>query len=474
MKTSLKYEAHPKECAVFFTFAISLVAYLTCAAGYIDTIDADPSFELARSIVERGSLLLHPSQPDLLLFADSTVKPGTYASKMGVGTALLYVPWILLAKSVAYLSPAPFEVVARFFISLTNSFVTAGIVSLLMFFFIERGFTRTRAATLALIVGFTTLLFPYSKTCQREPLQALLLLGTFVCLDRRNFLGAAACIGLGLNVKSMWLVPAFPAFVLAAYLAKQERKLWMLLIPAGFFGAGLPLYQWICFGNPFETGYNLANVGFRGTMWNHPFWQGMWVQIADPRSGFLIFNLPTLFCFALLAHRAYKKNLHALDVAVTASFVLQAAFYACWYTPLGGAALGPRYLVATLPILFLVIRSPAELEIWHRKPVLTSTLVALLFAFQLVQTSIKPQQYWELRTLAGHSLQPHWLMNFEFFRHKLQTQDEIYEVSAPDGSIRKFDMNKARSLRGLNFWWRHAAGYRATSLDSQIEKAAGT
>lgn len=474
MKALLKYEAHPKHCAVFFTFAISLVAYLGCAAGYIDTIDADPSFELARSIVERGSLLLHPSQPDLLLFADSTVKPGTYASKMGVGTALLYVPWVLLAKPLASLSHIPFEVIARFLISLTNSFVTAVIVALLMFFFAERGFSYTQAVTLALIVGFTTLLFPYSKTCQREPLQALLLLGTFVCLDRKNFLLAAACMGLGVNVKSMWLVPAFPALLLAVYMAKQERKLWMLLVPAGLFGAGLPLYQWICFGNPFETGYNLANVGFGGTMWNHPFWHGMWVQIADPRSGFLIFNLPTVFCFALLARRAFKKNLSALDLAIIGSFLLQAAFYACWYTPLGGAALGPRYLVATLPILFLVIRGPADLEIWHRKPALTSTLLAFCLVFQLVQTSIKAQQYWELQTMAGHSLRPHWLMNFEFFFHKLQTQDEIYEISGPDGFLRKYDLTKARSQRGLNFWWRHAAGYRTPAFDPQIKKAAGS
>ncbi len=447
---------------VLLTFVGTLGVYLFLAAGYIDTIDADASVELAKSLVEKGSVRLSPAHPDPVLYARVGSGPAPFVSKLGLGTALVYIPSVLAAKGITRITSLPISLVLPFLVSLTNCFVTALLVAFLAIYFLDRRLAEKEACLLALVAGFATLLFPYSKTCQREPLQALCLVGLVVFSSRKKFLSAAFWMGFGLSVKSLWLVPAFPFFILACRWAKNERQLLKFLLPFILVGAALPFYQWWCFGNAWETGYNLANVGLFGAKWSTPFWEGFGSQVTSWRSSVFVFSPVLLFCLVPLWKRARAGRLDAFDGAILASFLLQTCLYACWFNPLGGWSLGPRYLVTVLPTLFFLFRQPTDLALVYNYPRAAKVLVSFCVLFQFVHTSVKAQQYWELVYLSGqryHSAQ--WVDNAVFFSHKLLQKEEKYRVQLQDGSIEEYDLSGVRSLQGFNFWWLHFLRYQA-------------
>lgn len=150
-------------------------------------------------------------------------------------------------------------------------------------------------------------------------------------------------------------------------------------------GAALPVlvwlcYNWMCFGNPLDTGYkHESNPYFReqmarGFMGIHlPKLEAFYGITLSPRRG-LFFSSPfLLFGFAgwlALWRRGWRAEAFVCAAVVGTFFLVNSSYYLWW----GGAVYGPRFLVPCLP--FLAFPVIFALRLW-------SLPVKLLMVFSM-------------------------------------------------------------------------------------------
>ena len=168
-------------------FLFSLLAYLLLGGGRIASSDGHTMFTLSQAILA-GRLSI----------PDGNGKPGRHGllyAKADPGQALVALPLVAIGQATAPLAPAgPLRALwPRAVASTLNALVAAGCV--VLFFFLVRsfGYRTPTAVVLALGLGFTTSLLPYSKSYLREPLLMLALLASFLELRRKFVKGTRGC-----------------------------------------------------------------------------------------------------------------------------------------------------------------------------------------------------------------------------------------------------------------------------------------
>ncbi len=417
---------------VRFVFLAWLVALVLLSAGYNDSIDATGPLLTARSLVETGDFGLRPLYPNTMVLHEG--RYGAWYSKMGLLPTVLDVPLVLAASWISR-AGLPEARVLDFLLSLLNPLLTAWLLALVYGFF-RRTHSKTESLWLTTALGAGTLLLPYSKTCLREPLQALCLVGAYTQSKDRPF-RAGLWAAAALLTKHALLIPLLPLFWI------RRRQLGELLLPVGFAALAQMLYQWRAWGSPFYPGYGLSVTGFQSDVWKTSVWRGLWIQLFSLEKG-LLFTAPLALLF-LFSKAAWRSPL-ARCLFLAAG--LQLLLHARWYDPAGQHAFGPRYLIPILPLLWLA----APRGQYALTPVFKGA-VALAVLTQLVFSSIKPQQYHTLRERAGEALPlPHPAANFLFFAHKLSGLKEGYDLGKFGGSPgRVVDLSDARSLVGFNY-----------------------
>jgi hypothetical protein len=431
-------------------FTVAAVVYVFLAAGYIDTGDADPSYYTARALLERHSFEVRPPWPDSQFYR--WIGGGGWVSKMGLLMPLLYLPGVWLAGTAHALTGLPEPLLAHFLISMVNPILTACLIALLDATLHREGWDSRRSLGLAAVAGLATLLLPYSKTAHREPALALCLLGGLAFVYRGSdrapwrFAAAGTALALGLLGKHAFAVPAAPLVVflsLEAWRAPHRPKalvaLGLPLVAAGLVWAA---FSRIEFHSILDVGYDRPVTSIGGAAWSTPFFIGMYQQLFSPRTGYLFYTPLVLLLWR-------KRKTGSRELAILASFFAQACLYACWYSPTGGPALGPRYLVAVTPLLFLM----AEPSLWHGRTsrALATALLIWSVVIQLAATSVRMQVYWTLQSRAGVALRaPQWWANLEIFAHKLSGREDVYRIEGHE-----IDLRDASTLVGLNYWWLH-------------------
>ena len=191
-----------------------------------------------------------------------------------------------------------------------------------------------------------------------------------------------------------------------------------------------------------------------------------------------------LFLFVIVG-KIKNSDWTVFDSLVLSTVFLQAGLHARWVWPTGGQALGPRYLVPALPLVSLLLLKP---ETWKGIRGGLSTflklVVILSLGFELVQTSVKTQEYWTLKQKAFSRFEwglptclqwrsseenvclqtargliltdPHWMANFKMFWNKLSGKSEQYRLTDFGGhSNRVIDLSTFTSFQGFNYWWGH-------------------
>lgn len=379
---------------------------------------------------------------------------------MGIGSALLYLPWVALAETLDKLFRLQKFPIVEFFVSLTNAFITAWILVLLVRYLAVKGFSDREAVFTATLCGFATLLFSYSKTCQREPVQALCLLGMIVFTEERKYLIAGLFAGFGILTKAFWIVPVLPVLIYSLWKAYTSRRVLRFVVPVVCAAVLVAFYQWYCFANPLTGGYSSGVEKITGVVWSTPLLKGIWIQLLSVNEGLFFLNPLLFLCFFGLIQSYLKKRASILDLAILTSFLFQLCTYARWFNPLGGECLGPRYLIVLIPALFLFLKR----EVLFPKAALGRAVISLLVVFsfvsQFIHAAVKPQQYWTLHSLAeGQMQKPHWESNFEYFAQKILFKGEKYQVLLNSGEKREYDLKAYRSLQGFNFWWLHMMRY---------------
>jgi hypothetical protein len=303
---------------------------------------------------------------------------GLHYSKNAAGQAVLAMPLVLASSALARaagLDPARRELAVRFGVSFFDALVTA--ILLGVFYAGARRLGGAPGASLgaALLLGFATPLWVYSKSFMAEPLQALgLLLAALgvsgaAAADPREAARAGWIAGLGgflaVSVKLSMLPLALAC--LLPLLGDAPSRWGRPALGLGLALAGHALYNVARFGTPLETGYGAQATP---AAYSTPLLVGLYGLLLSSGKGVAWFAPPIW-----LAPRGLSAMLGAArEVGGTLAARLgwgtpggRAAWsaIAAWSAGLllyarfqhwaGDGSFGPRYLIPLLPLAFLPV-----------------------------------------------------------------------------------------------------------------------
>jgi hypothetical protein len=340
--------------------AAALSLYLATAGGSMATTDAIVAFDVTKGLVERQSLAL---SGNLLGFESMRGVDGRFYSPFGIAQSIYNIPFYLAGRGVqswARVRVGGPDTVAKAAVAIGGGVAAALAVWATFLLIVALGRTASDACLGAGLLGAGTLFWPYSKFGFNQPLAALFLALTGVCLaqaanpDRASravgaAAGAGAFAGLALLTRhEMGLVA--PVAVIYLLLAARGRPGlgWRLAVGFGIVFAGA-VAIWaglnvVRFGNPLDSGLlRDPTPGF-----GSPVWQGLAGLLFSPGASLFLYSPVIVLALPALWHlwREDRPTAWLLGAPTVLLFLL----YAQLGNWVGGRSYGGRYLVPVLPL----------------------------------------------------------------------------------------------------------------------------
>jgi hypothetical protein len=277
------------------------------------------------------------------------------------------------AARAGRLDPARRDLAVRFLVSFFNAFVTAALLGVFYWGTRRLGVGTRAALAAALMLGFTTPLWVYSKSFMAEPLQALglllALLGASLAAgparSRRTaevLAGAGVLLAVSAKLSMLPLALACLVPLLAGPPAQWRIPLAGLVL--ALLGHGL--YDFARFGTPLETGYGVQATP---AAYSTPFLVGLYGLLLSSGKGVMWFA-PALWLapagwIAMMRSRNRSGTWIArLGLGTMAGRVAWGGalawcagllLYARFQHWAGDGSFGPRYLIPLLPLAFLCV-----------------------------------------------------------------------------------------------------------------------
>jgi hypothetical protein len=422
---------------------------------------------------------------------------GRHFTKNAAGQAVLALPLVAAAEGAA--AAAGFDagrrsLAVRFVASFFNAAVTA--LMLAAFYLLARMLGAGGGAALggALLLGFTTPVWPYAKSFMAEPLQALgLLLALMGATAARKLPKGEGIAALGILLAVSAKLSMLP-LALACLVPMAGLPWRRFLVPLQgllLALAGHALYNWARFGTPLETGYGAQasaaafttplQVGLygllvssgKGVMWFAPAlwlapigWKHMRGGAAPPVP---VADVP-------MAWRPEGAG-RVASWGVAAAWVAGLFLYARFQHWAGDGSFGPRYLIPLLPLAFL----PVAFALEHASRVRRAAVAVLAAAGLCVQIGGVSVYFGAQMREAGDypytlplehprfmsdshfnpafsPIAGHWRMLIRNAGEHLKGGAPRLELTDPGGSRLGVDAaGQARLLRSLDFWWLYLA-----------------
>ena len=335
--------------ATFLLFAAS-------GGGRIVGSDEVTMFQVARA-------MLH-GRIDVPEGATLRGRGGAFYSKNMAGQAVLALPLVAFSEGAARLAPERSrERASRALVSFFNAIVSAVLLGVFYAAARSLGAGAPAALTGALLLGFTTPIWVYSKSFMAEPLEALgLLLALSGSACARSGLPRAprvAALGVLLAVGAkLSMLPL--ALACLAPLVLSPRATWRWPAAALVLAlAAHAAYDFARFGTPLETGYGTQ---VSASAYSTPLLVGLYGLLFSSGKGVFWFA-PLLWLapagFVALRARAAADGRGAARAAVAVGSLLAALAALLLYSRFehwaGEGSFGPRYLLPLLPLVFLPI-----------------------------------------------------------------------------------------------------------------------
>ena len=359
--------------------ALALFCLLTCLywltdGAHTSIADEETMYIVTKGLVERGTFVQPAQEP--MGSAPRVVaqgREGHLYAVTGPLQSLLAIPFYLVGAWVAQIFPSPFYgYFTRFFVCLFNSPACAATVALLYLFGVDLGYRRRTALFMALMLGLSTIAWPYARTFYAETLLTFwLVLAAWAAYRyvQTEFWGwmtlVGIAMGLGMATKYVMIIAGL-AFVFYLLLKFQRwptwRARWRWVARTALAG-GLPFmliagalvgFNYARFGSLLETGYTVRETFANAWLARPTPLSSLYGFFFSSGKGFFFFSPPAVLSLwglvALSRRRRYETWL----------FVVIAVIYPLFYsltTPRwhGGGNWGPRYIVCITPFLILPI-----------------------------------------------------------------------------------------------------------------------
>jgi hypothetical protein len=346
--------------------------YLLSASGRIGLSDGVAMFNVAKSVVDEGSLSSEPCDPKSPGQPNHCVLgiDGRYYSGFGLVPSLLAGPAVLFGERIAakvHIKPSG---VSTVMVSVFTALISPLACVVLAMWIVRLGYSRRTAILGAGILAFASPFWHFGvKGFYSEPYTTLALLIAAYLLSCRELPYAAAFSGLafgiacGCRINTVILFPAF-LLCLALHIRARGLTLAQLLREAGLFTASFSACAFLVgfanytrFGSPFKTGYHLAYPS-ASLLFSTPLFLGIYELLFNGEVGLLVFApwfLVALVCFPSFV-RAHLPESVLCGTIFTMTFLFFAK-YDSWHA---GRVAGPRFLSPVLP--FLVVAMVPRIE----------------------------------------------------------------------------------------------------------------
>ncbi len=477
-------------------FIIPFLSYAYFYQGSDQSIAA--RFDLMRSILERGTIWIDGfcgyNTADIITFG------GHYYSVKAPGTSLVsLLPWVVIRTLFLPLMSRNESLYWALVTYLTIVFTTGLLISVLcvvMYRFARfLGASEGRAAGLALLLAFGTIMFPYATELTGEPFAGAFAFISFYLIATYNAgspLSRAFSAGL---LAGLAVLNDYPIFLLAAaigfytlYRVRSFRPIAAFSVGAGITALIMFGYNWGAFGNPMFFSYQAfklpgnnqfpeQSVGFVGL--TYPKINILWNILADPQRGLFFCNPVLLLAIPALGYFLRRRELRAEWIVTVVGFVALILFNASYGESIvswgGGTATGPRQIIAAVPFMVLTLAFLPAAANW-----LIAALAALSAAIMLMATATNPHFPYEYENpVRDFALQ-------QFMRGDLATnRDAYFGGGMIVGDSVAFNLGKLVRLPGpfqliplAVFWlagaWEltDAIGSPALSSKGRLEKIA--
>jgi len=427
-----------------------LAIYLLSASGRVGISDAGSMLELSRSALH-GQFNISESATHVI-GADG--KPYCH---YGILTSLIWIPFVLLGR----LAHSFWPIIAQsqweeFFVSFSLCFVVVAILGYLAWEWQRLGVDNRNIRKYLLVVGFTTMLWPFAKIPMSEPLMALGLFAAYCHWQRSSSSpkhAMAAGLWLGIALLSRKQAQAVIPVMLLAFLfipqAKATLSRFMFLLcgmaPSVLIQLAYNQHRW---GSPFVEKYAGAeSLKLPGiTDWA----TRCFLLLFGDYCGFFVYNILLLIILVLGFCEWRKRHLHLLIfvIILTLSQVIFIAQFPFW---LQGITFGPRYFLYFIPFLALgVAYLPSALTGLQRGLLYSS--VAIAIAIQFLGVCTDPLAAFWRRELYERPDSSIFMARF----HEIQRQVGL-DKTPPD-----MDKPNAKiywthpTFQTPDFWWWHA------------------
>ncbi len=356
-------------------FLLALSVYLLSMTGTLG-IDEETMYLVTESIAERGEVSVGPS----MLRETWTVaaQGGVRYSILEVGQSVLALPFYYMGKIAASIAPPGLRPYATRAAVAAMGPVFGALAVLLVALLVEAlGHSPARAAAVALLAGFGTILWPYARTFYREPVLAALFLSVVWALVRYRGDGRVRWVVLAAiafflaGIVRVLALGLFPFFLASLLRSPRPGRAAAVFTVGAVAALAVDLgYNALRFGSPWATGYPQEET------FSHPLLDGLNGFLFSPgRSVFLFCPVLVIAMFGL--PRMWKEARETLGL-VAAVVLFHLCVYGCWWAWANGRGLwGPRYLVPMLPLALL----PAA---WVKPGRLWTGVLALSIAVQVM------------------------------------------------------------------------------------------
>jgi hypothetical protein len=447
--------------------------YLLTAKGHIEIIDTEYSIRTALSIVENGSLLIQPPDVSAVQNFPKIETSHKIYSPYGIGLTLIFIPFVLLSKILAWLTSIELRLILDFSLSFYN--IPFAIMGLYFFqkITLQLSASKMRSILLTYFLGLSTCYWKYTVTDFSEIPQSCLLLGiiyTILRKDKYMWYKLSFLYSFLVLLKLTYFI-FFPfLFIFFIYGNSNKEKSYILknllksssfFLPTCFF---IGIINFLRFGNPFESGYG-NTIKFSADF----FLRDWFGYLFSFERGLLTFSPILLVALLGLFYVPLKDRKPSFIIGITTLiWYTTMCFWVSWQ---GGYCWGNRLLVPVVPLLLLPLVF-LDLKSILNKSLLTlaligSTIIQVAASFTKIHEIIEIKL--SIQKLTEQTPHSQLWLGIKLFFHKIKSPSAEYLASNFGVANTEFiNISSYNTFHGFNIWAVHLLNYYGLKTYSHL------